>query len=54
MKLKISKPVICSSFLDLQALEALRKLKSEKTQEVKEFKLRLDHLKTHKVRVTIV
>ena len=31
-----------------QALEALRKLKAEKLQEAKEFKLRLDHLKTHK------
>ena len=32
----------------MQALEALRKLKAEKTQEGKEFKLRLEHLKTHK------
>ena len=31
-----------------QALEALRKLKSEKTAEAREFKLRLEHLKTHK------
>ena len=29
-------------------MEALRKLKTEKTQEAKEFKLRLEHLKTHK------
>ena len=32
----------------LQALEALRKLRSEKAAEAKEFKLKLDHLKTHK------
>ena len=31
-----------------QALEALRKLRTEKMAEVKEFKLRLDHLRTHK------
>ena len=31
-----------------QALEALRKLKAEKLQQAKEFKLRLEHLKTHK------
>ena len=31
-----------------QALEALRKLRAEKTAEVKEFRLRLDHLRTHK------
>lgn len=31
-----------------QALEALRKLKTEKTAEAREFKLRLEHLKTHK------
>ncbi len=31
-----------------QALEALRKLKAEKQQQAKEFKLRLEHLKTHK------
>ena len=32
----------------MQALEALRKLRTEKVAEVKEFKLRLDHLRTHK------
>ena len=32
----------------MQALEALRKLRTEKMAEVKEFKLRLDHLRTHK------
>lgn len=31
-----------------QALEALRKLRTEKVQEVKEMKLKLDHLSTHK------
>ena len=31
-----------------QALEALRKLRTEKLAEVKEFKLRLEHLRTHK------
>lgn len=33
----------------MQALETLRKLRTEKTQEVKQFKLQLDHLKTHRV-----
>ena len=32
----------------LQALEVLRKSKAEKLQEAKEFKLRLEHLKTHR------
>lgn len=32
-----------------QALEALRKLRSEKTAEIKQFRLALDHTKTHKV-----
>ena len=32
----------------MQALEALRKLRTEKMAEVKEFRLRLDHLRTHK------
>lgn len=32
----------------VQALEALRKLRTEKMAEVKEFRLRLDHLRTHK------
>ena len=32
----------------VQALEALRKLRLEKVAELREFKLRLDHLKTHK------
>ena len=31
-----------------QALQEMRKLRTEKTAEVKEFKLRLEHLKTHK------
>jgi hypothetical protein len=35
-------------FFPAQALEALRKLRSEKTQEVKEMKLKLEHLKTEK------
>lgn len=33
----------------VQALEALRKLRTEKAAEIKQFKLQLDHLKTHKV-----
>jgi uncharacterized coiled-coil DUF342 family protein len=32
----------------LQALETLRKLRLEKTQEVKEMRLKLDTLKSHK------
>ena len=32
----------------LQALEALRKLRTEKVQEAKEMRLKLEHLKTHK------
>ena len=32
----------------VQALEALRKLRTEKMAEVKEFRLRLDHLRTLK------
>ena len=32
-----------------QALEVLRKLKSEKVQETKELKLKLEHVRTHKV-----
>lgn len=36
------------SKLAAQALEALRKLRTEKMAEVKEFKLRLEHLRTHK------
>ena len=32
----------------LQALQEMRKLRTEKTAEVKEFRLRLEHLKTHK------
>ena len=32
----------------LQALQEMRKLRVEKTAEVKEFRLRLEHLKTHK------
>lgn len=35
-----------------QALEALRKLRTEKMAEVKEFRLRLDHLRTHKDNAT--
>ena len=31
-----------------QALEALRKLRTEKVQETKELKLKLEHLRTHK------
>lgn len=31
-----------------QALQEMRKLRTEKTAEVKEFRLRLEHLKTHK------
>ena len=34
--------------LVMQALQEMRKLRTEKTAEVKEFKLRLEHLKTHK------
>jgi hypothetical protein len=30
-------------------LEVLRKLRTEKTAEIKQLKLQLDHLKTHKV-----
>ena len=30
-----------------QALQEMRKLRTEKTAEVKEFRLRLEHLKTH-------
>ena len=33
----------------MQALEALRKLRTEKSSEIKQYKLQLDHLKTHKV-----
>ena len=33
----------------MQALEALRKLKTEKVQETKELKLKLEHVRTHKV-----
>lgn len=32
----------------VQALQEMRKLRTEKTAEVKEFRLRLEHLKTHK------
>ena len=32
----------------LQALDAFRKLRLEKVQEVKECKLKLEHLRTHK------
>lgn len=32
----------------VQALEAIRKMKTEKSHEIKEFKLKLDHLKTHR------
>ena len=32
----------------VQALEALRKLKAEKQQQAKMFKLKVEHLKTHK------
>ncbi len=38
----------CRPQLAVQALEALRKLRTEKMAEVKEFKLRLEHLRTHK------
>ena len=41
----------CSHFHALitgQALEALRKLRTEKVQEAKEMKLKLDHARTHK------
>lgn len=34
---------------DAKALEAIRKLRNEKVQEARELKLKLDHLKTHKV-----
>lgn len=34
--------------LAAQALQEMRKLRTEKTAEVKEFRLRLEHLKTHK------
>ena len=34
--------------LVMQALQEMRKLRTEKTAEVKEFRLRLEHLKTHK------
>lgn len=37
--------IIC---VHAQALEAIRKLRLEKVQEVRELKLKLDHLKTHK------
>ncbi len=40
----------CSIPALLQALEALRKLRTEKTAEIKQFRLQLEHLKTHKVR----
>ena len=32
----------------MKALEALRKLRTEKVQEARELKLKLEHLKTHK------
>ena len=42
--------VMCSRYgvCDAQALQEMRKLRTEKTAEVKEFRLRLEHLKTHK------
>lgn len=38
----------CTLCVGPQALEALRKLRTEKVQEAKEMKLKLEHLKTHK------
>ena len=37
-----------SCYGDSQALEALAKLKKEKTQEAKELKLKLENLRTHR------
>lgn len=43
-----SSTVLAKSLACPQALEALRKLRTEKTQEVKEMRLKLEHLKTNK------
>ena len=39
---------VTCQILVMQALQEMRKLRTEKTAEVKEFRLRLEHLKTHK------
>ena len=40
--------MLLQNSFSIQALQEMRKLRTEKTAEVKEFKLRLEHLKTHK------